>query len=46
MGRINIELEVELHKKLKVICALQDKTIQEYINEILKDKIKRDKNVK
>jgi hypothetical protein len=31
MGRINIELPEELHKKLKVVCALKGITIKEYI---------------
>lgn len=41
MGRVNIELEPELHKKLKVVCALDEKTIQEYINLLLKEKLKK-----
>lgn len=46
MGRVNIEIETELHKKLKVACALTGKTIQQLVNEALSDKLKRDKNVK
>lgn len=46
MGRVNIEIEGELHKKLKVACALTGKTIQQVVNEALSDKLKRDKNVK
>lgn len=44
MGRVNIEIDSELHKKLKVECAIKEKTIQEYINELLKKVLK--KNVK
>lgn len=44
MGRVNIEIEADLHKKLKVECAIKEKTIQEYINEVLKKILK--KNVK
>lgn len=46
MGRVNIEIEIELHKKLKVACALTGKTIQQVVNEALSDKLKRDKNAK
>ncbi len=44
MGRVNIEIEQDLHKKLKIECAIKEKTIQEYINELLKKVLK--KNVK
>lgn len=41
MGRVNIELDPEVHKKLKVVCALEEKTIQKIINELLKEKLKK-----
>ena len=41
MGRVNIEIEAELHKKLKITCAIEEKTIQEYINLLLKEKLKK-----
>ena len=41
MGRVNIEIDPEVHKKLKVVCALQEKTIQQIINDLLKDKLKK-----
>jgi len=41
MGRVNIEIEPEVHKKLKVVCALEEKTIQKMINDLLKDKLKK-----
>ena len=41
MGRVNIEIEPESHKKLKVVCALEEKTIQQLINELLKEKLKK-----
>jgi len=41
MGRVNIEIEPEIHKKLKVVCALEEKTIQQLINELLKEKLKK-----
>ena len=46
MGRVNIEIDAELHKKLKIACALTGKTIQQTINEALSEKLKREKNAK
>ncbi len=46
MGRINIIIEEELHKKLKVACALESTTIEKYINEALTDKLRKGKHVK
>ena len=43
MGRINIELDNEIHKKLKILCAVKEKTIQEYLNELLEEKLKKQK---
>ena len=43
MGRVNIEIEPEMHKKLKVVCALEEKTIQEYLNLLLKEKLQKKK---
>lgn len=39
MTRINIELPEELHKKIKVVCAVKDTTIKEYIREVLDKKV-------
>lgn len=44
MGRVNIEIDPVFHKKLKIECAIKEKTIQEYINELLKKVL--EKNVK
>lgn len=38
MGRINIEINSELHKKLKITCAIKNITIIEYINQAVKEK--------
>ena len=46
MGRVNISLDDELHKKLKVACALLSVTLEHYINESISEKLKRDKHVK
>lgn len=41
MGRVNIQIDEDLHKGLKVACALEDKTIEKYINELLRKKFKK-----
>jgi len=43
MPRINIEVETELHKKTKLNSILQDKTLIQYINEAIQEKVDRDK---
>jgi len=39
MTRINIELPEELHKKIKIDCAVKDTTIKDYIKEVLDKKV-------
>lgn len=41
MTNINIEIPDELHKKLKIQCAIEEKTIKDYIVSVLEDRIKR-----
>jgi len=43
MTRVNIEIDDELHKKAKLNALLQNKTLIQYLNEALDEKIKRDK---
>ena len=43
MPRINIEVETELHKKAKLNSVLQNKTLIQYINEAIQEKVDRDK---
>lgn len=43
MTRINIEINDELHKEAKVNSAKRDKTLIEWINEAIKEKIEREK---
>lgn len=43
MGRVNIEVNDELHKRMKVFCALREKTIAELIAEAVKEKLDREK---
>ncbi len=42
MTRINIEINDELHKKAKLNALLQNKTLIEYVNEALREKINND----
>lgn len=39
MGRINIQLPEDLHKKLKVVCALKGITIRDYIVSVLQSEL-------
>ncbi len=41
MGRINIELEDELHKRAKSISALKGIALMEFINQALVESVKR-----
>ena len=45
MARINVEVADELHKKAKLSSLLQNKTLIEYINEAIKEKVDRDKKI-
>ena len=38
MGRINIEIKDEIHKKAKLSALLLNKTLIEYINEAVEEK--------
>ena len=42
MTRVNIELPEELHKKIKVICAMQDITIKELVAEAMEKALEED----
>ena len=43
MTRVNIEIGDELHKKAKLAAVLESKTLIEFINEAVKDKVERGK---
>ena len=43
MTRVNIEVEDELHKKAKLAAVLENKTLIEFINEAVEEKVKRGK---
>jgi predicted HicB family RNase H-like nuclease len=38
MARINIEIDNEIHKKLKIVCAIKEITISNYINNAIEEK--------
>ena len=43
MGRINIEIKDEVHRKAKAFSAIKGITLIEYINNILEKKLTREK---
>jgi len=43
MTRVNIEIPEELHKKAKVICAVQGTTLRDYLIKALEDKTSKEK---
>ena len=43
MTRVNIELPEDLHRKVKIICALQGKTLKEYLILSLEEKLSKEK---
>lgn len=43
MKRLNVAVEDELHKMLKVAVAEQTTTIAQYVNEAIAEKIENDK---
>ena len=46
MTRVNIEVEDELHRKAKLASLLENKTLIQFINEAIKEKIGKNKHVK
>jgi len=43
MTNINIEIPDELHKKVKIQCAVDEMTLKEFIVKALEEKLKRKK---
>ena len=43
MGKVNIEIPDEVHKKIKVACAVNSITLIEFINNAVEEKLKREK---
>jgi len=41
MTNINIEIPDDLHKKIKIQCAVEEMTLKEYIIKALESKIKK-----
>tara|TARA_B100001971_G_C17644457_1_gene264978 strand:+ start:139 stop:282 length:144 start_codon:yes stop_codon:yes gene_type:complete len=46
MTRINIEVDSELHKKAKLNSLLHNKTLIEYINDAIRERVERDEKKK
>jgi hypothetical protein len=44
MVRVNIEIPDEIHKRVKVACAFKEKTLIEFVNEAVAEKLKEKKN--
>ena len=45
MKRVNIALSEEAHQKAKIIAVLQDKTLNDYLQEIIYEQLKKDKKI-
>jgi hypothetical protein len=43
MGRINVPIDDELHRKVKAFSAMHSMTLIEYLNIALEEKLKREK---
>ena len=43
MTNVNIEIPDELHKKVKIKCAVDEMTLKEFIVKALEEKLKRKK---
>ena len=41
MTNINIEIPDELHKKVKIQCAIEEKTLRDLIIEALEERLKK-----
>ncbi len=40
MTRVNIEIPDELHRKIKVACAMRQTTLKDFLKDILERKLK------
>lgn len=45
MKRVNIKLDEETHTKAKVISVLKEMTLNEYLDNAIKEAIEKDKSV-
>ncbi|MBW2999034.1 hypothetical protein KY339_00030 [Candidatus Woesearchaeota archaeon] len=43
MTRVNIEIPEEVHKKVKIACAVNSTTLIQFINQAIEEKLKHDK---
>jgi len=43
MGNVNIKIPDEVHKQVKVACAISSLTLIEFINKAVEEKLTREK---
>lgn len=43
MTRVNIEIPEEVHKKAKIVCAVQGITMKDYLVKALEEKLSKEK---
>lgn len=43
MGNVNIKIPDEVHKKIKIACAINSITLIEFINSAIEEKLERGK---
>ncbi|MBW2991913.1 3-hydroxyacyl-CoA dehydrogenase [Candidatus Woesearchaeota archaeon] len=43
MGNVNIKIPDEVHKQVRVACAVDSITLIEFINNAIKEKLEREK---
>ena len=43
MTRVNIEVENDLHRKAKLVSVMENKTLIEFINDAIREKVKKTK---
>ena len=43
MGHVNIEIPDEIHRKMKVACALKGLTLIDFINTALREKLAKER---
>ena len=43
--RVNLKLSEELHTKAKIIAVLKDQTLNDYIEQALREAVEKDKEI-
>lgn len=39
MGRINIELPPDLHKRMKVYCATKSLSVKDFVRDVIRNRV-------